>query len=353
MAVARSGSVRRELQQMDTLFFALNAILPIVLLIFLGYALKRKSFLDESWFKKGNKLIFKVGLPCLLFVNVYNIESFSSINWSVVLYSEIAILVLFFLGLLLVKFTIPDEQQKGVVLQCVFRSNFAIIGLPLAEALGGPSGVGIAAVLSAFSIPTFNVLAVIALTMFKKNENGENANIKDILKKIITNPLILGVLCGLAALVIRSLLPVAPWGMPVFTVKGNLPFVYATVNNIAKISSPLALIIWGGLFNLEAIKDRKKPIVIGTVIRVVLVPLLVLGLAILISRYTPFLKFEADVYPALLALFGSPVAVSSAIMAQEMDNDGILAGQLVVWTSIFSIFTLFLFIVSLKGMGLL
>lgn len=338
---------------MDTLLFALNAILPIVLLIFLGYVLKRKNFLDESWFKKGNKLIFKVGFPCLLFVNVYNIESFSSINWSVVLYSEIAIFMLFFLGLLLVKCTVPDERQKGVVLQCVFRSNFAIIGLPLAEALGGPAGIGIAAVLSAFSIPTFNVLAVIALTMFKKNENGENANIKDVLKKIVTNPLILGVLCGLVALVIRSLLPVNADGLPVFTVKENVPFVYSTVNNIAKISSPLALIIWGGLFDIAAIKDRKKPIVIGAVTRVVLVPLIVLGLAILISKYTPFLNFKADVYPALLALFGSPVAVSSAIMAQEMDNDGVLAGQLVVWTSIFSIFTLFLFIVSLKGMGLL
>ena len=121
---------------MDTLLFALNAILPIILLILLGYLLKTKNFLDEGWFKKGNKLVFRVCLPCMLFINVYSIQSFTSINWSVVVYSEIAILAAFFIGLLTVKLTVPDNKQKGVILQCVFRSNFAIIGLTLAESLG-------------------------------------------------------------------------------------------------------------------------------------------------------------------------------------------------------------------------
>lgn len=338
---------------METLFFALNAILPIILLIVLGYVLKRNAFLDEGWFKKGNKLIFKVCLPCMLFVNVYNIESFSSIDWSVVVYAEIAIIILFFLGLLLVKLTIPDDQQKGVVLQCVFRSNFAIIGLPLAEALGGADSIGIAAVLGAVSIPTFNILAVIALTIFHKSENGERAGVQDVLKKIITNPLIIGVLCGLVALLIRSLMPVNAEGLPVFTLTGNIPFLYSFFNNLAKICSPLALVIWGGLFNFEAIKDRKRPIVIGTVVRVLAVPFFVIGLAVVLSKYTSLITFSSDVYPALIALFASPVAVSSAIMAQEMDNDGVLAGQLVVWTSVLSTVTLLLFIYALKSVGLL
>lgn len=176
-----------------------------------------------------------------------------------VLYSEIAIVILFLLGILLVKLTIADEQQKGVVLQCVFRSNFAIIGLPLAESLGGAEGVGIAAVLSAFSIPTFNILAVIALTMFRK-ENGEKIKLGDVLKEIITNPLIIGVALGLAILVVRSVMPLSSDGTPVFTLKKNLPFLYDTINNIAKICSPLALLICGGLFNFSAIKSRKNPL---------------------------------------------------------------------------------------------
>lgn len=338
---------------MDTLLFALNAILPILLLILFGYLLKQKNFLDEDWFKKGNKLIFRVCLPCMLFVNVYNIESFTDINWSVVIYSEIAIFATFFIGLIMVRLTVPDRKQKGVILQCVFRSNFAIIGLPLAESLGGAEGRGIAAILSAFSIPTFNILAVIALTMFLDGEDGHKANLKEVLVKIAKNPLIIGVVCGLIALGIRSFIPVTADGNLVFSLSGSLKFFYDAVNNLARISSPLALVILGGLFDFAAVKGMLKEILIGTVSRVVAVPLAVIGLAVILSKYTGLISFDATVYPALVALFGSPVAVSSAIMAQEMDNDGVLAGQLVVWTSIASIFTTFLAIFLLRTIGLL
>lgn len=338
---------------MDTLLFALNAILPIILLIFLGYLLKQKKFLDEGWFKKGNKLIFRVCLPCMLFVNVYSIESFTSINWSVVVYSEIAIFATFFIGLILVKLTVPDHRQKGVILQCVFRSNFAIIGLPLAESLGGAAGKGIAAILSAFSIPTFNILAVLALTMFLESEDGHKANLKEVLIKIAKNPLIIGVVLGLIVLGIRSFIPVNADGSLVFSLSGSLKFFYDAVNNLSRISSPLALVILGGLFDFAAVKGMLKEIIIGTASRVVVVPLVVIGLAVILSKYTGLISFDATVYPALVALFGSPVAVSSAIMAQEMDNDGVLAGQLVVWTSIASIFTTFLAVFILRSMGLL
>lgn len=331
---------------MDTLMFSLNAILPIVILIVLGYILKRRNFLEESWFKKGNKLIFRVCLPCLLFVNVYNIESFSAIDWNVVIYTQVAVVILFILGFLLVKFTVPDDRQKGVILQCIFRSNFAIIGLPLAEALGGAEGVGIAAVLSAFCIPTFNVLAIISLTVFLPQNGEKKSNFKGVLTQIVKNPLIFGVVCGLIVLGIRSALPVGTDGLPVFSLKGDLPFLFNAVNNVSKMAGPFSLIVLGGLFDFGVIKNMLKPILIGTLARIVVVPVVTLAIAVL-------LKLESAAFPALLALFGSPVAVSSMPMAQEMDNDGALAGQLVVWTSIFSIFTLFVFILILRTWGLL
>ena len=344
---------------MNIFLFAFNAITPIILLILLGYILKKISFLDAGWFKKGNKFVFRVCLPVLLFMNVYNIKSLEEINWTVVIYAEIIILIIFFLGLLLVKHTIPEDNQKGVILQCVFRSNFAIIGIPLAESLGGSEAMGIASVLSAFSIPTFNILAVIALTMYNKDENGRKANITDTLKKIATNPLILGVAAGMVALVIRSMIPTVAETVNgtteilasgsqelIFSIKNNMPWLYNALNNLSKISSPLALVVLGGQFDFAAVKSLKKQIAIGTVARVVVTPAIALGVAIVLSTYTNLFHFSPEVYPALIALFGSPVAVSSAIMAQEMDNDGVLAGQLVVWTSIISIFTIFFFVVA-------
>ena len=95
-----------------------------------------------------------------------------------------------------------------------------------------------------------------------------------------------------------------------------------------------------------------KEITIGIVWRIVLAPVIGLGCAILLNKLG-ILSCGANEYPALLALFGSPVAVSSAIMAEQMHNDEQLATQLVVWTSICSIVTIFAFVCVLMGMGLL
>ena len=338
---------------MEKIISVIQVVLPIFCCFFLGLQAKRRAMFSPDDIQSFQRFVVKFCLPCLLFVNVYNITSIADIDWSVVLYSEVVVLLWAAVGFFLAKRVIGEERQEGVIMQCMFRSNFAIIGLPLAESLGGAEGAGVAAVLSAFSIPTFNILAVIALTVFLPEENGKKTDVKSILGKIAPNPLIWGALLGLAALGIRSVLPVAGDGMPVFSLKEDLPVLFNAVNNIAKICGPLSLLILGGIFDFGAIRGMKKPIIIGTVSRIFIVPLLSLGVAILLSAHTGFFNFDKTVYPALLALFGAPVAVSSAAMAQEMDNDGTLAGQLVVWTSVFSIATLFLFIFVLRNMGLL
>ena len=343
---------------LDTFKFALDAILPIILLILLGYILKGIHFLTDGFLKVGNSFVFNVCLPCLLFYNVYSIESFESIDWSVVLYSEICIILAFVIGALCCKFFVKDPRQKGVILQCVFRSNYAIIGVSLATSLGGTNGQAIAALLSAFSIPTFNVLAVISLTMFDTNQNENEKtslgkHLLKTLKGVVTNPLIIGVVIGLVVLGIRYAIPTNSDGSLVFSLERDCKLFFKCVTDLANIASPLALVVLGGMFDFSTVKGMLKPIIGGTLSRVLIVPLIGIGGAIILSKYTNLINFDESVYPALIALFASPVAVSSAIMAEQMNNDGKLASQLVVWTSLFSIITIFGFIVGLRSMALL
>lgn len=142
--------------------------------------------------------------------------------------------------------------------------------------------------------------------MFLGGEDGHKANLKDVLLKIAKNPLIIGVVCGLIVLGVRSFIPVDPDGSLVFSLSGSMKFLYDAVNNLSRISSPLALVILGGLFDFAAVKGMLKEIIIGTASRVVVVPLVVIGLAVILSRYTGLISFDATVYPALVALFGSP-----------------------------------------------
>ncbi len=336
----------------NVFLYAANAVLPIVLLIGLGYFLRQRKFYDEKFLKTANKLGFRVALPMLLFFNVYEIDSLSSINWSTVLYAVVTILVLFFIGLVCVTLFCKDDRQKGVILQSSFRSNFAIIGIPLAQSLGGDCTLAVVSVLSAFSIALFNVLAVISLTVFIKDETNRRPGIKSIMAKTVRNPLIIAIVIGLVCLAARSALPVTAEGLPVFTIKNNLPFLYSVISTVSKMASPLMLIVLGGQFSFEAIKGLKKQISFGTLLRIVVAPIIGVGAAILLNK-SDFFSFTSNDYAAFIALFGSPIAVSSAVMAAEMHNDEQLAGQLVVWTSIGSVFTVFVSAVILKSANLL
>lgn len=331
---------------METLLFAFNAISPIILQICLGYFLARIGFLKKEFLKNANRLVFTVGIPTLLFINVYSVESFKEINMSLVLYCVLFILAVFLVGIIIVKLLVRDDNQKGVVLQCIFRSNFAIIGLPLAESLGGNEAKAAVAVLSAFSIPLFGILSVISLSLWKDTGADSRKRIRGILKDIVTNPLIIGVVLGVIVLGLREI-------SGGFTIKGDLPFIYNTIDSISRITTPLALIVLGGQFDFKTTRDNLKEIGLSVVSRIIIVPALALFIASVMSSKLGWPVINADCYPALVALFATPVAVASAVMADQMDNDGRLADQLVVWTSLFSIITVYFFIVILRFAGLL
>ena len=333
------------------LLTAVNSIFPILLLIIIGYILRRVGILNDSFIATGNKFVFNICLPVMLFVNVYDIEGLNTIKVDIVIYTVCAVCLLFLLSFIAARSTrIPE--RKGVVMQCVYRSNYAIIGLPLANALGGAEAMAVAAIVSAFLIPLYNTFAVISLTIFMRNSEGKKIDLKNILKGVVTNPLIIGVVLGLLCLGLRQL-QANCIGRTLFSLSRDTKFIYTTLDNIKSITSPLALILLGGQFQFSAVGGMFKEILVGTLWRTILAPVIGIGLAFVLSRYTSLLSCGISEYPALIAVFGSPVAVSSAIMASGMKNDGQLATQLVVWTSLLSIFTLFITICLMMLAGLL
>ena len=326
---------------METVLFAINAIGPIVLLILFGIFLRKRGLFEEGFLNRANRLTFRAFLPLLLFYNVYNIKSFSDIEWDFILYVLLFLVVIFLVGIPLVRVLCKEPRQRGVQLQVAFRSNFALIGIPLATMLFGDEGAAYASVLSAFTIPLFNILAVLALSIF--GDGKEKVNWKKILLDMAKNPLIWGVVCGFLALLVRALLQKVQVAFRLT----DIPFLYKAIENVAKMATPFALIVLGGRFKVEAVKRLWKPIVAGTVVRTVVVPTLALGIA-----YILFPHFGGQHFAAYIAAFGSPAAVSSAIMAKEMGGDDELAGQLVVWTTVFSALTVFLQIVILRKVGI-
>ena len=206
-----------------------------------------------------------------------------------------------------------------------------MIGIPLAQSLFGDGGLAVATLLSAAAIPAFNILAVISLSVFC--DGKQTVSVKKILLDIIKNPLILSVLSGIIVLGIREAFVSA--GIS-FRLTDIAP-VYTALGYLSSLATPLALLVLGVQFEFSAIKELKKEILFGTLARTVVAPVLAIGVAYAFLRH----HFSGAHFAAFVAMFATPVAVSSVPMAQEMKSDSVLAGQLVVWTTLSSALTVF------------
>lgn len=327
---------------MDSFLFAANAVAPIILMIALGYVLKRIGWMSVSFAAAANKLVFRVFLPAMLFLNVYNIENIAKLQFGYIGYAAVFVLCLFLLCIPLVKAVTQKPERRGVLLQGVFRSNYALIGIPLAQSLFGGEGVAVASLLSAVIIPLFNTLAVISLSIFRKTE-GEKTKVRTILGDIARNPLIQSIALGVVVLLVRMLF--VRWGVS-FRLTDITP-LYKLLSSLSGVATPLALLVLGAQFEFSAIKELRREIVFGTLMRTAVVPLLGLGLAFLFFKD----QFGGAHFAAFVAMFATPVAVSSVPMTQEMDGDVSLAGQLVVWTTLLSAISVFVaaFLLRLAG----
>ena len=327
---------------MESLIFALNAVLPIILMVLIGYFLKKIGFMKPEFSKAANKLVFRAFLPAMLFLNVYRIENIAEMNFGYALYAVVSLLILTAVMTPVVIIFTAKKNQRGVLLQSIFRSNYALIGIPLASALFGDEGVIVATLLSAVIVPVFNVLAVVCLSVFK--EGKTKIDFKSVFIEILKNPLIQSIAAGLVVLGIRALF--VKWGFE-FRLTDITP-LEKVLNYLSNMATPMALIVLGAQFDFSAVSSMKREIIFGSVMRTLIVPLVGLGGAYLLFRDS----FGGAEFAALVAMFATPVAVSSVPMAQEMEGDVTLAGQLVVWTTILSSGSIFLSSYLLKLAGI-
>ena len=329
---------------MNALLFSINAVFPLILLSAFGFYIKHNGTVSEQFVKDGNKFCFKYAFLAMMFTTIYNIESFSEIRWNVVIFALIVVLVLFFIGLIYIIFFVKDPKQKGVVHQAFYRSNYATIGLPLSFNIFGSEGFAVAALVSAFSVPLYNILAVISLSAF--NEKKEKHLVLYIIKQIAKNPLIHGVVLGMICLLIRPY--TNRWRLST----GNLRFIYKTMEALGQIAPWLSLIILGAQFKFSSVKKLIKQISVSVFARLILAPTLGMCIIIFVPKLIGLQSFTGAEYAALFALFASPQAVASVSMSDQMNGDSELAGQILVWTAVFSMLTLFLFTAFFRAIGI-
>lgn len=311
---------------MENLILSFNVVLPLFLSIALGYFLRCVRMLDEATQKSLNRLCFKVFLPIYVFNNIYTTDMAVAFHPGLTALAVGGILGVFIFLMAFIPRIEPDNAKRGVMIQAIFRSNFVLFGLPVAVSLCGEANIGPTSLLIGFVVPMFNILAVVCLETFR----GGKPDVKKMLRSIAVNPLIIASVLGIVMNLANVPLPSG---------------VHKSITDLGKIATPLSLVALGGGFQFRRIQGYARQLIICVSGKLVISPLVMVALAALLG-------FRGEMLVPVLALFGSPIAVSSYTMAEQMEGDGTLAASLVVLTTAFSIVTMFLFIFALKQLGL-
>lgn len=312
---------------MESFWIAFYAVLPFLLYMAFGAAVQKMGIANEEFLNKLNSVAFKAFFPLLMFKNVYWVDTDFVLNVRYVAFAIISLFFVIALLMLIVPHVIKTNPQRGVIVQGIYRSNIVLFAIPLAENLYGAQSHLLATMIVAFIVPIYNVMAVIVLEYF----SNATSNKWNLLKKVATNPLILGVATGVLFRALHIPVPV---------------FLAEPITVFANMATPLALFALGGTLKLKMVKHNLLTLAVTCAVKMVLLPL-VLFMVILLFPFTPMERFM------LLIMYATPTAVSSFPMAQTLGGDATLAGQIVVFTTATSIFTLFLFIFVLRLLALI
>ncbi len=312
------------------LIFSANVVVPIFLLIMLGYALTRLKLWDAHFLKIANDVCFKCLLPVLLFYNVATANIFEVFNGRLIIYASACACLLCALLFVIVPLFVKDNKRRGVMIQGTFRSNFLLFGVPLGLSIGGESGAVLAAVVASFYVPVINMLSVISLYAFS---DAKNKNLKSALLGILKNPLIIGGVSGLIFSLIRNYI-----GFEIPTI------IDTTLFNIKSTATPLAFLILGGDLKFSSMLRNVKFSIFSVLGKIVLIPAVMLTVSALLG----FDKLEMAI---LVAVFATPNAVSSYAMARNYEADYELAGEIITLGTLLSVFTMFIFITISRSFG--
>ncbi len=301
------------------------ALFPLYFYMATGAVLRKMKILKTEDLPKMNALLFRSFLFFSLFNNVRNANFSGADSGKLLLFGAASVFFLFAVYMLTVPRIIKNYEQSSVAIQAMYRSNFVLLGMAYAEQLCGPENVGPVSLLVSVVVPSFNLLAVLTFELLR----GGKVNVGKILLNIIKNPLIIASALGAICALLKITFP---------------EYIDKPMKALASAATPFAMVLVGASLTLKSMAKNKKLVLGVSVVRLILSPLLVVPAAVLLG-------FRDAALVGIMAATAAPTAVVSVAMSYELGGDGELAAEIVATTSLLSLFTMFLWVLALRGMG--
>lgn len=313
----------------ENLIFSLNATVPIFLMMVLGYVLHEIGWMDDEFASKMNRFVFRVPLPVLLFGDLAAVDFAQVWNMKFVSFC-FGVTVISIAVSAGISFLWKDRSIQGEFIQASYRSSAAILGIAFIQNIYGTAGMAPLMIIG--SVPLYNVMAVLVLSLFKPGQRGLDRDVmKTTLWGIVTNPIILGIAAGLLWSALR---------LPMPQIMGKM------ISSVGGVTTPMGLMAMGAAFDLRRAFAKVKPAVTAAFIKLI-------GFCAVFLPAAVRLGFREEELVAILVMLGSATTVTCFVMAKNMGHEGVLSSSVVMLTTLFSAFTLTGWLYLLRSMGLI
>lgn len=289
---------------------------------------RKLGWMDEVFAAKMNKFVFLVPLPVLLFEQLATVD-FSEV-WDIkfiifcFVVTAISITISTLISLLW-----KDRSIKGEFIQATYRSSAALLGIAFIQNIYGTAGMAPLMIIG--SVPLYNIMAVVVLSVFKPGNNSfDKALVKKTLKGIATNPIIIGIVAGFVWSALKLSMP---------------SILHKTVSSIGATATPMGLMSMGATFELRKATSKMKPTIVAVFMKLV-------GFCAVFLPVAAVLGFRNEELIAILVMLGSATTVSSFVMARNMGHEGTLSSGVIIMTTLLSAFTLTMWLDVLRSFGL-
>lgn len=314
---------------MQLLVDILMIVLPVFLVVGLGFSLKGSGLVDSAFLFQLNRLIYYVALPALLFYKIATADFSSSFNPRLLagmVFSIVAVFAISYLYTVLRRYPVT---ARGAFTQGAFRGNLAYVGLAIAFNAYGTEGFAIAGVLIGFLVPLLNALAVLSLLLPQQGQDRQFGK-AFWAAQFIFNPLIIASFIGIA------------WSF--FNIP--LPLVLdRALDILTGMSLPLALLSIGASFSPANLRGEITKALLACGIKIFWMPLFTGAVLLLLG----IRGMELGVGVVLAA---SPTATAAYIMAQQLKSDAELSGSIIMLSTLLSVVTYSLALFLLRYCGI-
>ena len=313
---------------MENLIFSLNATIPIFLMMLLGMLFRKLGWMDEVFAAKMNKFVFLVPLPVLLFEQLATVD-FSEV-WDIkfILFCFVVTAISITISTL-ISLLWKDRSIKGEFIQATYRSSAALLGIAFIQNIYGTAGMAPLMIIG--SVPLYNIMAVVVLSVFKPGNNSfDKALVKKTLKGIATNPIIIGIVAGIVWSALKLPMP---------------SILHKTVSSIGATATPMGLMSMGATFEMKKATSKMKSTLVAVFMKLV-------GFCVVFLPMAALLGFRNEEMIAILVMLGSATTVSCFVMARNMGHEGTLSSGVIMMTTLLSAFTLTMWLDVLRSFGL-